>query len=53
VIFVVVASADCSLGEGTTAARPTGVILRSKLARFKVEGTGIGVIESFPGDTRT
>lgn len=42
---------DASLGEGTNAARPAGVMLRSRLGRFKVEGTGIGVFDCFPDDT--
>jgi hypothetical protein len=53
VIFVVVTCADCAVGGGTTATRPTGVMLRSKLDRFKAEGTGIGVLECFTGGTTT
>lgn len=44
---------DGSLRGGMAVARPAGVVLRSELDRFNVEGTGIGVYDCFTGGTAT
>ena len=51
VILVAVICGDGSLGEAASAGRPAGVMLRSRLGLFKVEGTGIGVLDCFTDDT--
>jgi hypothetical protein len=48
-IFLAMTCGDGSLRVGVIVARPAGVVLRSKLDRFNVEGTGIGVFDFFTG----
>jgi hypothetical protein len=44
---------DGSFREGIIGVLPAGVVLRSKLGRFNVEGTGIGVLDCFTGGAIT
>jgi hypothetical protein len=46
-VILAVTWGDSCLREGMVVALPAGVTLRSKLDRFNVEGTGIGVCDCF------